>query len=280
MRKLAWMALALASLSQAAGCIFTSESDASAFHATWTFTVNGGAPNSSEEACAALGATWFSVLSTDSLGNGTDDQFHCENLEGTTGDLVPDTYTIVESLLDAGKVLVPDTDTNPFTEILPDATVVELDTINYDIQVTTSAHIRLFIDYGTAGGSNCDNGAAGGNGVQLQAIQVMDTTGQVCVDVTGTDQTGAPFQTDTCGAQELCMENDIAQEFDLPNTGSYTVQVIGFKGATVGTPYQCYELTDTVDITGDSDITWITPFNPDPLHEADCNATKPLHASR
>src|SRR5689334_22599450 len=136
MRKLAWMALALAGISQAAGCIFTSGDDGSAFHATWTFTVNGAASNNPDDACDALGADWFSVLSTDSLGNGTDDQFPCDNLSGTTGGLPADTYTIVESLLDVNKVLVPGTDLPAFTEVLPADTIVDLDTVNYDIQTT------------------------------------------------------------------------------------------------------------------------------------------------
>jgi hypothetical protein len=272
MRKLVWMALALAGISQAAGCIFTSEDDGAAFHASWTFTVNGSAPNSSQEACDALGATWFSVLSTDTLGNATDDQFPCPNLEGTTGDLVPDTYVIVESLLDAGKALVPGTDLPAFTEVLPEATVVELDTVTYDIQ--SSAHIRLFVDFGGEGGSNCNTGGATDSGVQLQQVYLMDTAGQVCLTVTGIDQTSAPFQTDTCGDQELCMETDIAQEFDV-DLGSYTIEVIGLKGATTGTPYQCYQSSGPLNVTGDTDVTVIAGFNPDPVHEADCNATKP-----
>jgi len=277
MRKLVTMALALAGMSQAAGCIFTSDGGGgSGFGASWTFTVNGAAPNDPQDACDALGATWFSVLSTDSLGAGTDDQFPCADLTGTTGDLPSDTYTIIESLLDAAKVQVPGTDFGPFTEVLPVDTIVDLDTVNYDIQ--TTAHIRLFVDYGTVGGSNCNTGGAMDSGVALQQVYVMDTAGQVCLTVTGTDQTGAPFQTDTCGDQELCMENTVAQEFDI-EPGSYTIEVIGLKGATGGTPYQCYQTSGPLDVTGDSDVTVIAPFNqPDPVLEAMCNATKPDHS--
>jgi hypothetical protein len=271
MRKLVVMALALAGISQAAGCIFTSDEGA-AFHGSWTITINGAAPQSAQDGCDALGAAKFSILSTDSLGNGVDDRFPCSRLEGTTGDLAPDTYTIMESMLDATDAAIPGTEVGPISEVLPDGTVVELDTVNYDIQ--TNAHIRMFVDYGTEGGSNCNTGGAMDSGVVQQQINVMDTTGQVCVDVTGTDQVGAPFQTDTCGAPALCMENTVAQEFDL-QPGSYSFQVIGLKGATGGSPYQCYEVTGDVEVTGDSDVTMIVPFNqPDPVIEAMCNATK------
>ncbi len=276
MRKLAWMALALAGISQVTGCIFTSDGDGgSAFSASWTFTINGAAPNNPQEACDALGAAWFSVLSTDSFDVGTDDQFPCANLTGVTGDLPPDTYTIVENLLDAAKVPVAGVpQVGPFTEILPADTVVDLDTVNYDIQ--TLVDIDLYVDYGTTGGLNCGTGGAMDSGVVQQQIFIMDTAGQVCVNVTGTDQTGAPFQTDTCGDIELCMENTVAQTFTI-EPGSYAIEVVGLKGAVGGAPYGCYR-TDPgtmadLNVSGRLDLA--VPFAPDPGHEVDCNATKP-----
>ena len=271
MRKLVWMALALAGISQAAGCIFTSD-DGAAFHASWSVTINGAQPPTAADGCDALGAAKFSVLSTDSLGNGVDDRFPCTRGEGTTGDLAPDTYTIVLAMLDGADAAIPGTQVGPDSYDLFDGEITEIMPVTYDVQ--TNAHVRLFVDYGTAGGSNCNTGGAMDSGVVQQQIFVMDTAGQVCLDVTGTDQLGAPFQTGTCGELALCMENTVAQEFAI-QPGSYTIEVIGLKGATGGAPYQCYEATGPMDVQGDADVTVIAPFNqPDPVIEAMCNATK------
>ncbi len=100
--KLALIAIMALGLSQATGCIFTSDDDddavvtAGVFHAEWTLTETGVGTTT----CAAQGADKVSFLFTDSLNMGFDEIFDCGDLAGDTNPLELDSYTFNVTLLD------------------------------------------------------------------------------------------------------------------------------------------------------------------------------------
>jgi hypothetical protein len=82
------------------GC-FEDEEEPGAFSLTWSIVVNG-----EPAGCDVAGVAEIEVLTTNVIGANVSDQFACATLEGTTPELVADTYVVAVSALDAGGRVV------------------------------------------------------------------------------------------------------------------------------------------------------------------------------
>lgn len=280
MKKLALAAFALAGLTQATGCIFTSD-DTSGGQFTYSWTVTG----------SACQPTWkVSFVATPSAGQAFDDIYTCSDMTHDSPTYALDSYVISPTLFDDVDG-VTSTTTDDVTIDQPAALNATLDTKNQILPLPTVAFVAtppnqdvdFSVDYGTAGGGkNCDSTTATppGNGVVQQEIDIFDQGGAQCLNtfaITGTDQTGMPINDTTCG-MGLCNDQQVIQTIKALPNGNYTIGIIGFKSATDASLHNCYNASVdfTVPVANHDLGIIVAPFNPIGMVDmAACNATKP-----
>jgi hypothetical protein len=112
--------LLVAVASQAAGCIFVSDDeDEGQFQITWDVVQGGQQVN-----CADVGADTVSFLFTDSLGDGSDELFDCQDFAGTSTPLPYDDYTLSGSILNCVGDTTPNCSAKPPLGTSPPVTLV------------------------------------------------------------------------------------------------------------------------------------------------------------
>ena len=216
----------------------------------------------------------------------SDDIFDCLNGEhdpadqsGTIGAIPLGSYTI-----DASVFL----NDQPELSVTPDSLSVNLDV---DGQVLSrsvtfargfsSYDVSFTYDFGGSGFTqNCADADTGTTdaGVINTEIELDDGTQCLAVSMTGTDQTGTPFDVDTCGAAFVCNEQDIVHTLNDVPPGAYTLTITGNKMRLAGWSFPCYVSSYTFD-TSDA-TTQAFSLTPDPLvvmfqDVTECNETKP-----
>lgn len=176
----------------------------------------------------------------------------------------------------------------PETSVSPDTLSVSL-AVDGDNLTRSVAFNRGFASYDVSftydfGGSgfvqNCadaDIGTADA-GVINETIELDDGSQCLAVSMTGTDQTGSPFDIDTCGSPFTCNEQDIVHTLNAVPPGAYTLTITGNKMLLAGGTYACYVSAFTFD-TADS-TTQAFSLTPDPLvvmfqDVPQCNESKP-----
>jgi len=274
MRNLVFSALAIAGLTQASGCIIGGGSDDGTFSLTWTLEDPAG----NLLTCSEAGADQVELLVTlQGTTQGTADRWDCNDAGGQTFALTPGFYDFeVNALQGTGDAATAiGFGGSGLGEIVADA---DTDLGHFDIVIDGGSNLVNFditVDYGTAGGDNCTETAAGGSGVIQQIINIYDAGGATCLDyaiLTAQDTLG------TCVA-EICQENTVVQTLQL-DPGVYDIEIWGLKGGVDDTPAICYSITRELIVQSDDSFDFVVPFEPINDPDDECNATKPDRSGR
>jgi hypothetical protein len=266
-------ALTVAALGQTTGCIFVSDTARGQFGVTWVVTLDDVPVD-----CAAVGATTVEV---DVTPVGSTDlvvkEVPCSAGGLTTDKFDAGDYTVTVNLLDSAGI--PMTDSATFTAtIVNNGDLVALPEINFAFE-----SFRLSFDVrmgdSTVHGDNCDstNAPVPGAGVVQEEVLFMDRVGGLCLPVAISgliDENNLPLVADTC-EQVVCQPRSVVHQINGLTSGTYIVQVIGYKGAIGSGTSPCY-VSDLHQITliNDADIGTIeAPFD-DSADPQGCNATK------
>jgi hypothetical protein len=195
-------------------------------------------------------------------------------------------YSIITKFYDANmQVVVQDNDV--FQPNDPNAPVIKCAGNTTDCKLSTILHVNatgdfdFFVDYGNAGGANCQGGSTGGNGVGQQAL-IIDNSRNMSIPIRlvapGTtppaEQGGMVLNP---GDVVACVENNVKQTIFNQFIGFYKIQIKGLKVTT--TPaFVCYQMAAPMmfQITASTPTAapvFLVPFMPDPGQDAACNAT-------
>jgi hypothetical protein len=218
---------------------------------TWGFTPTN--------ACQAGESIHF-ALTPDPFGD--DDIFDCLNGEhdpadqsGTIGAIPLGSYTI-----DASVYLNDQAE----LDVAPDSFSVSLDVDGQNLTRTVTFargaqafDVTFTVDFGNAGGMDCDQTTAGGTGVNQQTVDLVDLADSTCVAVVIAEDDAQYDHADACSTDpSVCMgagTGDSLTLLDVP-PGNYRLDVTGinFMGdtcwegsATFGT---ATATSDTLDI--------------------------------
>lgn len=286
MRKLGLSALALAGLVSATGCTIVEEGT---YSFSWQLTY-GGVPYT----CKDLGAVTIAGRVFRAGADRTkekpryEDLFTCPESQATgsatSAPFEVGTYDIAIEVWNAEMVRInPEDSVYRGRVITSSATPLALSSTTSPTAFPMGRRVIFDVDFGSAGGRNCDTGQDGDNGVALQEV-LLSGQGQ-CVPLyirfdgmyTGCGNDGNGVCTTTCenASRALCQGNSVSQVIIDVAEGTYTLEVHGLKGATDATPVICYTGKAEVVVGGtiDNDAgTIVAPFtSTDPK----CEATKP-----
>jgi hypothetical protein len=270
MKKALLAVLAVAAASQLFACV--SNNDATV-RLSWTILVNGAAGS-----CASVGATDIRVIATRG-GSRTVVDFNCTTTGSGEFDIDEGLYTIEVQLIDSAQNQLNSVDII-MTHDLFAGDVVNLGNFDFSFTLSFRASFRVHMGSAAVTGGNCSPTNPGnGAGVALEEVRIAQ--GAACLgsfDMTGViDENNRPFTARSC-QQIVCQPNSIVHTVEDLLPGNYQIQILGYKGATSGTPRACYySLAMPFTITnGDVNLGEIfAPFNPLPADDVFCNATKP-----
>ena len=257
MRKLVLGALLIGSLAMTSGCIITSDDDddGGRFSLTWSLTAGVGGADIS---CSDAGATGVSSIATlAGTTSGFDDIFTCGDGQGTTGILPLGDYTVVVSVLgldDNGDEIALGTSL-PRSESLIDPGVTE-DLGDFTFAFNANGDLDFGVDYGAAGGDNCNTGAGGAGDeiVEDQNTNLVLMGSTQCIGVQlllG----GNPDTDDICSEIPLCVEPTVVQTLVDLEPDVYELQLDGLFDFGGGSSVACFKSIDIFEITdGDEDL--------------------------
>jgi hypothetical protein len=288
MRKLGLTALTLAGLVAAPGCIIEGDVttvEEGTYSFAWQLTYGG-----SQYTCEQLGAT---TVAGRVFRAGADmtkeaalylDKFACKDGKGTSIPFAVGTYDIALELWNATDQRI-----NPEDAIYRGKTItasvapLALSVPDAPTAFPVGRRVTFDVDFGAAGGRNCDTGMDGDNGVVLQEV-LLSGAGQ-CVPLfirfdgkytgCGTDGNGVCTTTCTDASRALCQGNAVEQVIIDVAEGDYTLEVHGLKGATDATPVVCYSGKKTFKIGAEIENDQATILAPFVGTDPKCEATKP-----
>jgi hypothetical protein len=235
----------------------------------WDLTVNG-APAAS---CDQVGAELILVLMTRN-GKTTEVEFDCT--PSGTGEFEIDEglYTVEVQIVDAQGVRL---NRDPFivTREVFSGEVIDIGTFEFQFTLSFRASLRVHMGSAQVTGGNCNSTSSNGAAVVAQDIQLRSNNQCVARVITGTDDAEAQ----TC-AQRVCQAESVVQTIEGLLPGTYTVQVLGYKGATGATPALCYASEAMPLAIINADVSLGTVFAPYLIEGADprCEAAKPQGA--
>jgi hypothetical protein len=207
------------------------------------------------------------------MGQPFDDLYPCTDSPQNSPTYHLDTYTISPALIDATGAVIDQA--APITiSLTTNNQIADLPMVTFNAG-PSSQDVAFSVDYGAAGGKNCDSTAMGGNGVAQQQIDLYDTGSATCLAlvITGTDQTGQPISDTTC-TPGLCDETTVIETIKNVPEGDYTLVVHGLKNNAGAAAADCYDghMSFHVPVAGGDLGTIAAPFCPDPT-TPDCTSS-------
>jgi hypothetical protein len=269
MKKVLLALLAVAAASQLVACV--SDNDATV-RLSWTITVND-APGT----CGSVGATDIRVIANEG-GSRTTVDFNCTSSGSGEFDIDEGLYDFEIQLIDVAGTRL---NTVPIlmTRDIFAGDIINLGNFDFDFLLQFRASFSVHMGSAEVTGGNCNGtNPNNGAGVALEEIRIAGGGACLAFPMSGViNESNVPFTGGTC-QQLVCQPNNIVHTIENLPPGNYQVQVLGYKGATSGTPRACYySLATPFTITNkDENLGQIfAPFDPLPADEVFCNATKP-----